>query len=105
MLNNFIGNLYKSFYIFCWYFYSDKLILVSSLSLIRAAKFRLKLLIKGNGCAGSTTNGVIKGKIDEVIKLFTNFFDFHLGPCIFLKVHLFLLIHYLIHYLYSFLVG
>ena len=34
-------------------------------SLIRAAKFRLKLLIKGNGCAGSTTNGVNKGKIDE----------------------------------------
>ena len=35
-------------------------------SLIKAAKFRLKLLIKGNGCAGSTTNGVNKGKIDEV---------------------------------------
>ena len=40
--------------------------LVSSSSLIKAAKFRLKLLINGNGCAGSTTNGVNKGKIDEV---------------------------------------
>ena len=37
-----------------------------SLSFIKAAKFRLKLLIKGNGCAGSTTNGVNNGKIDEV---------------------------------------
>ena len=37
-----------------------------SSSFIKAAKFRLKLLIKGNGCAGSTTNGVNKGKIDEV---------------------------------------
>ena len=42
------------------------LFLESYLSFIKAAKFRLKLLIKGNGCAGSTTNGVSKGKIDEV---------------------------------------
>ena len=33
----------------------------SSLSFIKAAKFRLKLLINGNGWAGSTTNGVNKG--------------------------------------------
>ena len=39
--------------------------LESSLSFIKAAKFRLKLLINGNGCAGSTTNGVNKGKTDE----------------------------------------
>ena len=39
--------------------------LESSPSLIKAAKFKLKLLINGNGCAGSTTNGVNKGKIDE----------------------------------------
>ena len=32
---------------------------------MRAAKLRLKLLIKGNGCAGSTTNGVNKGKIED----------------------------------------
>ena len=32
--------------------------LESSPSFIKAAKFRLKLLINGNGCAGSTTNGV-----------------------------------------------
>ena len=38
----------------------------SSSSLIKAAKLRLKLLIKGNGCAGSTTSGVNKGKIDDV---------------------------------------
>ena len=37
----------------------------SSPSLMRAAKLRLKLLIKGNGCAGSTTNGVNKGKIED----------------------------------------
>jgi len=40
--------------------------LESSPSFIKAAKFRLKLLIKGNGWAGSTTNGVNKGKTDEV---------------------------------------
>ena len=40
--------------------------LESSSSFIKAAKFRLKLLIKGNGCAGSTTNGVNKGKTDDV---------------------------------------
>ena len=37
----------------------------SSPSLMRAAKLRLKLLIKGNGWAGSTTNGVNKGKIED----------------------------------------
>jgi len=47
--------------------------LESSPSLIRAAKFRLKLLIKGNGCAGSTTKGVSKGKIDVVKKLLHQF--------------------------------
>ena len=103
MLNNFIGNLYKSIYIFCWYFYSDKLIFRIFSIFIKAAKFRLKLLIKGNGCAGSTTNGVNKGKIDVVKKLLHQFFDFHLDPYIFLKLHLFLLIHFLIHYLHSFL--
>ena len=37
-----------------------------SLSFINAAKFKLRLLINGNGCAGSTTNGVNKGNIEEV---------------------------------------
>ena len=40
--------------------------LESSPSFIRAARFRLKLLINGNGWAGSTTNGVNKGNTDEV---------------------------------------
>ena len=31
---------------------------------IEAAKLRLKLLINGNGCAGSTTSGVSNGNID-----------------------------------------
>ena len=42
-------------------------------SFIKAAKLRLKLLIKGKGCAGSTTNGVNKGKIDELKKLLHQF--------------------------------
>ena len=59
--------------------------LVSSLSLIKAAKFRLKLLINGNGCAGSTTNGVNNGKIDEVKKLLHQFFWFSLRSLYFFK--------------------
>ena len=34
-------------------------------SVIKAAKFKLRLLIKGNGWAGSTTSGVSSGNMDD----------------------------------------
>tara|TARA_Y100001968_G_scaffold194921_1_gene178831 strand:+ start:91 stop:354 length:264 start_codon:yes stop_codon:yes gene_type:complete len=40
--------------------------LSDSLSTIIAARFKLRLLIKGNGCAGSTAKGVRIGKIAVV---------------------------------------
>ena len=57
-----------------------------SWSFIKAAKLRLKLLIKGNGCAGSTTNGVNKGKIDDAKKLLHQFLWFSVRSLYFFKI-------------------
>ena len=63
---NSLGIFIKRFILFVGIFILTNWFLESSSSFIKAAKLRLKLLIKGNGCEGSTTNGVNNGKIDEV---------------------------------------
>ena len=71
---NSLGIFIKRFIFFVGIFILTNWFLECSPSFIKAAKLRLKLLIKGNGCAGSTTNGVNNGNIDEVKKLLHQFF-------------------------------